>query len=110
MPANALVGEQAMTPERIAMWRKACDAATPGPWRFVHTTPAALIVADDIVIASFRGTACYSDGSLIAYARTAMPELLDEIERLRSHVGAKNIPHAFSCPWPDGGCTCVVTT
>lgn len=79
-----------MSPERIAELRALCNAkVTPGPWE-AH---------GDSVIASHptnldQAPVVHTDGfwfpreaganaRFIAAARTALPELLDEIERLR---------------------------
>lgn len=77
-----------MTPDRIAELRALCDAATKGPWR--HSSEGAgwavlgpewehLVqlgeLDTDLDLAVF-----------IAAARTALPEALDEIERLRKSL------------------------
>lgn len=59
--------------------RTLCDAATPGPWSRVG-----LFVLDD------QGWWLDTRGdntAFIAASRTALPELLDEIERLRQSLG-----------------------
>lgn len=82
---------------RIAELRRICSEATPGPWdqffigsvagksvRIYHEPKdAACIDIAHIPIGWF------GDGSnpeFIAAARTALPELLDEIERLRKQT------------------------
>lgn len=75
-----------MTPERLAELRAIAAAATPGPW----TTSSAWSVRsgrDELVAA----TSYYNheaDAEFIAAARTAIPALLAEIERLVSERGA----------------------
>lgn len=76
-----------MTPKRIAEIRAACKAATPGPWEVSPYWMEDSGLSD--VIASHRkptnGVAsdCFNwDAAFIALARTAVPELLAEVERL----------------------------
>ncbi len=78
--------------------RTLCTAATPGPWGY---RPGKLVCDDDggayTLIAespcphsptkSARRAAWDNDARFIAAARTAIPELLDEIERLRQSLG-----------------------
>lgn len=84
-----------MTPERIAELRALADAATSGPWR-VRWFPVDTVTGEggDYVVEAgdINGHAeeliCYGDwdGDFIAAARTAVPELLAEVERLEARV------------------------
>jgi len=92
-----------MTPERIAELRRLCGAATPGPWkcwgvwgpvkgtdfmavsRIGPEAPEwAGIVADPLYPPNADFYAKREDAEFVAIARTALPEALDEIERLRA--------------------------
>ena len=80
-----------MKPERIAELRELCDKATPGEWEKKYDTN--LVYAGRLVAnaggysdsARTRETRLQNDANaaFIAAARTAVPELLDELERLR---------------------------
>jgi hypothetical protein len=87
-----------MTPERIAELRELCEMATPGPWSFEcldagddedDASGGCWQVPEPLVTPSSDGD--YLNGRnawFIAAARTALPEALDEIERLRAEVAA----------------------
>lgn len=92
-----------MTPARLAHLRALCDAATPGPWAVYDRTPEDIERPGiDGVYAEPQGKysgrivetdfGCYPpykrDAAFIAAARTALPEALDEIERLAAQVEA----------------------
>lgn len=82
-----------MTPERIAELRAIIDAATPGPWDFDTsgvTLPDGTYLAWGemyevpeynmrFLSARFKET----DANFVAAARTALPEALDAIQRVR---------------------------
>lgn len=83
-------------PAQLKEWRALADAATPGPW---HAPSLASGVRhlernvewygdqcpDDHNLPGRRGAdGGSSDGNFIAAARTAVPALIDEVERLRS--------------------------
>lgn len=80
-----------MTNEEITRLRALADAATPGPWKrdvseldvfaVDRGLPQTIVSANDYGI-SVQQTMC--DIAFIAAARTAIPALLDEIERLRA--------------------------
>jgi hypothetical protein len=96
-----------VTPERIAELWALCDAATPGPWTFEcldagsdedDASGGCWQVPEPLVTASSEGD--YLNGRnawFIAAARTALPEALDEIERLRADlrdaVSAREVEH-----------------
>lgn len=81
-----------MTHERIAELKALCDAATPGPWRQDYER----VIGngewiEDVATAVYTGPPRFHeqrfhDAALIAAARTALPEALAEIERLRAQV------------------------
>ena len=84
-----------MTPERLAEIRARAEAATVGPWWTTRNLRPATIFSgegsdDNNVVA---GDAEPADATFIAAARTDVPELVAEVERLQARVG--------SC---DGGC------
>jgi hypothetical protein len=71
-----------MTPERIAELRALAESAVPGPWRAtqyatVWSEGAETRVADTV-------GSSHGDARFIAAARTALPEALDAIERVRA--------------------------
>jgi hypothetical protein len=86
-----------MTPERLAELKALADAATPGPWEATNGSRAAIervegrvlvrhVHHDTMVILRPDGTRrafAFEDLPFIAAARTAVPELLAEVERLR---------------------------
>ena len=87
-----------MKPGRIAELRELCEKATPGPWRwsFVigpsgHRTPrlanSALLQGQGLrgIFRAYPAPGD-ADAALVAAARTALPEALDEIERLQGRV------------------------
>lgn len=75
-----------ITPELLAAWRAVTEAATPGPWKAYHGKYwSAAEDSEDREIGTFpadeHGDAC---SDFIAAARTAMPALISEVERLRA--------------------------
>lgn len=84
-----------MTATRLAELRALADAATEGPWVMHCDDMEVIVVQAD---GDRWPMACYpiargmeqgesdgeDDGAFIAAARTAVPELLDEVERLQS--------------------------
>lgn len=88
-----------ITPEEIARLRALEAKATPGPWECANLGPARNIPAviqreddDWVPVAYFsdeRGDGLAAepehDGNLIVTARNALPDLLDEVERLNAY-------------------------
>ena len=79
-----------MTPERIAELRALADAATRGPWtvadlRHQRGGQIRIFPHGDIHIANVlaRHEDAVANAEFIAAARSALPALLDEVERLR---------------------------
>jgi hypothetical protein len=94
---------------QIEEWRKLCENATPPPWKLwaasvLHdpvgdsNIETALKVADTYCIRECKHTT--HDAQFIAAARTAMPQLLDEIERLSLECDSLKIGAAFDRVWP----------
>jgi hypothetical protein len=85
-----------MTPARIAELRALCEAATAGPWRVSMTgysvksndddAPTIAIPHGVSVLTSKQIDRWLANAEFIAAARTALPDALDEIERLRATV------------------------
>lgn len=75
-----------MTPERLAEILERAEAATPGPWRIdgrrvVYERDGWSEMVTPILHVS-------ADATFIAHARTDVPELVAEIERLRELYSA----------------------
>lgn len=85
----------------LAEAQAVCDAATPGPWtaqmgEFGDTRLHGLVASDGADIVSIDDSGCYyagetgglsmkgADAAFIALARTALPEALAELRRLRT--------------------------
>lgn len=84
-----------MTDDEHKAARALCDAATPGPWHCYHHEDYGWRI-DAEKVGIVHGAWNEADGDLIAAARTLIPCLLDEIERLRGLVAA-----AAPGPWRD---------
>jgi len=83
----------------IKKLRELCEKATPGPWEWQYSEKWGTSVFNDTlgVITAYtneRGnpdiTIAEEDLEFIAAARTALPEILDEVERLRKEVRLLN--------------------
>ena len=94
-----------MTSEELAAIKALADAATPGPWRCVGgvveiatpaptkrqpnrewTVPLVLVQETDLHSGEYYAEFGVEDAAFIAAARTAVPALLAEVERLRALV------------------------
>lgn len=84
-----------VTPERLARLRQLHEAATDGRWRREDHHHDGLeaweVVTDDLVVACVPDdhdaqddTQSRIDAELVAETRNALPDLLNEIERLRT--------------------------
>ena len=74
-----------LSAERLADLRRLVEAATPGPWTVYEGKYAAHVNPGfDVSIDCNTG----ANAALVVAARTALPELLDEVERLRSILDA----------------------
>lgn len=81
-----------MTDEELAEARALCEAATPGPWR-IGTCQSGKVCWCRIVLGPDAESCIVSDGSagvsdarFIAAARSLVPRLLAEVDRLRDRV------------------------
>ena len=80
-----------LTPDDIARWRELHEKATPGPWTTGTYDSSGY---RDVIWPEDKGVICsaWSDhATLIAEYRTAVPRLLDEIERLKVAVREKEM-------------------
>lgn len=87
-----------VTAEQLAEWKTLADNATPGPWTTQKPAlDAATGFAGGVIVAAVaRGQGVYAsppggsypenDRRFIAAARTAVPALLAEVERLREAI------------------------
>lgn len=86
-----------ITQEQLAEWRALADAATPGEcgWYVIHwNAQTGYAVAADtkdgnrviIAIADFGGKAVLRNMKFSAAARTAVPALLAEVQRLQAEI------------------------
>lgn len=81
----------------LTRWRAVTDKATAGPWsnlsldgepiESVWTDAEAIATCDtDAPSFAFHASQAREDAAFIAEARTAMPALLDEMERLKREI------------------------
>ena len=86
-----------MTREELAAIKALADAATPGPWSYTTVKPYATApasesvayVSPEMMFGDSVGGGYVdrvADAAFIAAARTAVPALLAEVERLRALV------------------------
>lgn len=83
-----------LTPERLTEIRAADQAATPGPWRAEHseswdderdeTIDCGFPWTNRMVDCHDYHTLRWEDAQFCVLARTAVPELLEEVERLQN--------------------------
>lgn len=76
-----------ITPEQRAAWRELANAATPGPWRIeceVFSSHVEIWAGKNRVGSTryLHVPSSLPDALLITAARTAVPALLDEVDRL----------------------------
>ena len=89
---EGLRGAERPTAEELAEWRAKADAATEGPWEWRRDEPASLVCEHRIsgfrvrVLKAPAWGPTMADAEFIATARSAVPRLLDEVERLRETV------------------------
>lgn len=82
-----------MTPERKGELRKLCEAATPGPWRSeIDGFGAKAVIGPRMVFiddgTGLRKYPCYADNVFIAASRTALPELLADLDAAQARAEA----------------------
>lgn len=79
-----------MSPERLKELRALAEAATPGPWHIDGPNADDVVaeVSSLTVVPRTNGMLCAPryDAAFIAASRSAVPELLDEVERLRESL------------------------
>lgn len=78
-----------LTEEQLAELEALADAATPGPWGVYHDIDDWYDVWADIAIKGdtrVSGPGIYADASFIATARTAIPQLIAEVRRLKAKI------------------------
>jgi len=80
-----------MTPEKLSRWKKLAEAATEGPWTYSGYFADAHFGIDPLFFYSqgetdFPKSITEDDLSFIAEARTAVPELIAEVERLQREL------------------------
>ena len=83
-----------MTDERLAELRALSDKATPGPW-FFDDEDGHIYTGGDFAVLNYATTRLESpddDAPFIAASRTAIPELLDAIERVKKAVVKESYP------------------
>jgi len=79
-----------------------CDAATAGPW--VYFPPDSNCAFPQIILGRVRDLLFDQDDDLpedaefIAHARTDLPALVAEVERLRSMIRAEHMPEGYDVP------------
>jgi hypothetical protein len=80
-----------MDKQRLDAIRARCEAATPGEWVVIHKGNALSVIAKS---GAFTLNICHyshkdgADAEFIAHARTDVPDLLAEIERLTAELAA----------------------
>lgn len=76
-----------ITPEKLAEWEKLCDEATPGPWDSDNNEVIGFLDGTGVVAIAAVCQWSLTDVKFIAESRTAMPELIAEVNRLREALG-----------------------
>ncbi len=80
-----------MKPERKQELRAACEAATKEPW-FAWMSPSDVhevntgLAGNPVICKVGKSTQAEANADFIALARSALPELLDEVERLEKKL------------------------
>lgn len=93
-----------MTDAEIEEGLRICEAATPGPWTVVEPEIGVYYLRGDhgmvfkILASSVQRSP--DDIALIAYARTALPEALKEIKRLREALAPFTKIDTGNDEWP----------
>lgn len=96
-----------MTPEELAAIRARCEAATPGLWTSYENrevSPEGYAVcgptSTDIAYLGITNQDSY-DADFIAYARTDVPKLLDEVSRLTAENARLRAVRDAAAAWRD---------
>ncbi len=72
-----------MTDERLKELWRLCAAATPGPWEHCGRNVVKSVSGPSVAITFSATVRRHENARFIAEARTAIPELLEEVRRLR---------------------------
>ena len=72
-----------VTDEDLEKIRAITDGTTPGPWRASPSRTGVVSAADDWWVCTVNRVTPVLDVEFIAASRTAVPALLDEVNRLR---------------------------
>ncbi len=93
-----------LTDEKLAEMQARCDAATPGPWiydEFQLTIDIDLDPLPENTVAQIDELRDHApDGEFIAHARTDLPQVLADNERLRAEVERLKVelrPEQIAC-------------
>lgn len=83
-----------MTPDELRAIRERAEAATPGEWKGLDVSLFYQEgwLANGPIAMSYE--AAKSDAAFIAHARTDVPALLDEVERLHAILGAGGVTYS----------------
>lgn len=78
-------------PEQIKLWRELCENATPGPWdarcrEFSNMAVPKHIWSEFGWLDDLSRHHSIPNAAFISESRTALPLLLDEIERLQAEL------------------------
>jgi hypothetical protein len=85
-----------ITTDELADMKRRADGATEGPWQVADTTDGAYILDDgDLIITA--NCERDNDAEFIASARTDMPRLIAEVERLRGIM--RSTPVYMALKW-----------
>ena len=95
-----------MTDERLAALEALCQQAEKEPWHtdsspYNETSPFMVRTANGWVVA--EGITHVMDAEFIAYARTALPELLAEVRRLREALAEAHDDIVDGCGFDEDG-------
>lgn len=94
-----------MTPERLAEIKQRAEAATPGPWSYYKTISGDYLISlpadDDTPLAHIPHIHLHQakdeqgrNATFISHARTDIPDLIAEIERLQEKID--RLQHALA--------------
>ncbi|WNF07426.1 ead/Ea22-like family protein [Brevibacillus borstelensis] len=75
-----------ITPQELAAIRERAEKATPGPWKLINYDNGFAVYASEVEMISdwyYENGFTEENAEFIANARTDIPRLLDEIERLQ---------------------------
>lgn len=80
-----------ITPEKLTEWQKLCEEASSGPWYYTNCYGVATIESkDNSGIAQAVSYLKYLDADFICESRTALPELIAEVELWKNAYEAQS--------------------